>query len=783
MVRVESLKERVMSIKPEISAERAKIITEAYMEHEGKPYAIIRAKALEKILNEMSIYINEGELIVGNLASKPRGACVYPEFSYDWILDEMDTFQSRSSDQFIISEDAKKTLLRVLPYWKDKTTKDKALKIIPQDAINAHKELIYILTALGSGLGHIAVNYEKVIKMGLSTIKSEAMSKISSLDMTEPESIEKRVFYESIIIVCDAVVNFAARFAQLAMKMVEEEKNEERKKELQHIAEVCSNVPERPARSFYEAVQSFWFIQLTLQIESNGHSISPGRFDQYMYEFYKNDTEKGIMDQEKAKEILGCLWVKFNEINKVRDRIGSLAFGGYPMFQNLIVGGVDKYGNDSTNDLSYLCIEVTKQLKLPQPSLSVRISSKSSRSFIKAACELSKMGTGLPAFFNDDVIILILTANGHTIEDARNYAEVGCVEPQCPGKTEGLYSGGFLNLCKVLEITLNNGNNPLTGNSLGLATGDEFSTFKEFYAAFKQQLDHFIRLQGIADNCIDTVHGQYVPTPLVSCFVDDCLEKGLDVRRGGAKYNYTSPNAVGLANVADSLAVIKKVVFDEGKLTLQQLRQVLNKNFEGFEDLQQYFLNGIPKYGNDNVYVDELAKIVAYDYCEEFKKLKNVRGGIFQPGLQSISAHALFVGALGATPDGRKMEELVSDGGISAAQGRDRNGPTALIKSAAHLDHLAATNGALLNIKFHPSAIEGGKGTDNMIAVIKTIFDLNAQHIQFNVVSSDTLKDAQKHPEKYEDLVVRVAGFSVYFTSIDKVLQQDIIERTEQMIS
>ena len=778
--KITNLRKNLYIYHPSICAERAILLTESYKENEADQIIIKRAKALRNILNNMTIYISDHELIVGNQASKPRSAPIFPEFSWSWIYEELDIFSIRKADKFEISEEVKTQLKEILSWWKGKAVRDKIVASIQKEALQAHNEFVYILTALGSGIGHISVDYSKVLSLGFLEIKKIILNKITEIDYNEPENIKKQYFYKAATIVCDSIIEFSNRFSKLAKEMAKNEKHIKRKKELEHISVICSKVPANPAESFWEALQSFWFIHLVLQIESNGHSISPGRFDQYMYPFYKKDIEQRKIEREFAKELLGCLWIKFNEIIKVRDKFSSLAFGGYPMFQNLILGGVDKDGRDATNELSYLCIEVTKDIKLPQPSLSVRYHNQCSEEFLKNSCELAKVGLGMPAFFNDEVIISVLLDMGCSLEEARNYAEVGCVEPQCPGKTEGFYNGGFMNIAKILEITMNNGINPKTGNALGIKTGTNFASFNDFKNAFKIQIKYFIDLQAAADNVIDLMHSEFAPMPFESLLVENCLENGIDIRQGGAKYNYTSPNLVGLANAGDALAVIKKIVFEENKISYEKLNTILKDNYKNEEILRGMFLNKVPKYGNDIDYVDELVAEIANFYCKEFRKKKNIRGGYFQPGLQSISAHALFVGTLGATPDGRKAEMLVADGGVSAAQGRDKKGPTALLKSVSKIDHFIATNGTLLNIKFNPSLLSNEKGIKNLMFLIKTFFFLKGQHVQFNVIDSKTLKEAQIYPEKYKNLIVRVAGFSVFFTSIDKKLQDDIIERTEQ---
>lgn len=778
--RIEKLKKQLIDKKPSICAERAILLTEFYKKNEDMPIVIKRASVLRDILNKMSIYISDEELIVGNQASSPRAAPLFPEFSWKWIYEEINTFATRKSDKFEISSETEDQLKKILPWWKGKTIEEKSIAAIPKEAIQANDEFVYILTSLSNGIGHICVDYSKVLYLGISGIKNIALEKKSMLDDSDPNNLKKRQFYQAIEIVCDGVIEFANRFSKLAKKMAENETNLARKKSLENISLICSKVPENPAESFYEAIQSFWFIHLILQIESNGHSISPGRFDQYMYPFYKNDIEKKIINKNFAKEILGCLWIKFNEIIKARNETSSLAFGGYPMFQNLILGGVNDSEKDATNDLSYMCIEITNDIKLPQPSLSVRYHNQCPENFLKNACKLSKTGLGMPAFFNDEVIIPILLSIGCNLEEARNYAEVGCVEPQCPGKTEGYYCGGYLNISKILEITINNGINPQTGNKIGIEVGANFNTFDGFKEAFKKQIKYFIDLQVLADNVIDSIHEKFALMPFESLFVSNCIENGLDIRQGGAKYNYTSPNIVGLANVGDSLAVIDTVVFKDKVISYEKLREILLENYKDNEVMRGMFLNKVPKYGNDIDYVDEFVSEIAAFVCEEFSKKRNIRGGYFQPGLQSISAHVLFTGTLGATPDGRKAEMLVADGGVSAAQGRDKNGPTSLMKSVSKIDHFKAVNGALLNIKLNPSLLKDDHGIQNMMSLIKSFFFLKGQHVQFNVISSETLREAQAHPEKYRNLVIRVAGFSVFFTNIDKTLQDDIIKRTEQ---
>lgn len=777
--RLQRLKNVVLRSEPVICVERARIVTEAYKEFGQLPAALLRARTLEKILAEMTIHIADDELIVGNQGTSPRCSPIFPEFSTDWILREMDEFETRQAGKYRISEESKAALREILPWWNKKTTKDKALAMIPEETLEAIGGNVFIFTALSSGLGHISVNYGRVVAQGLESIVADIAGKLNGVDMRDGTQLERALFYRSCIVACNAVMAFADRFAALAREKADNAADPKRAEELRRIAHVCSRVPRHPAESFHEALQSFWFIHLIMQIESNGHSMSPGRFDRYVGPLYDKDVQGGVITPEGAEELLGCLWVKFSEINKIRDAVGALAFGGYPMFQNLIVGGVDERGEDITNDLSLLCCKVTAMMKLPQPSLSIRWHKNSPESLKRAAAEVAAAGTGMPAYFNDEIIIPVLLHAGCTLEEARDYAEVGCVEPQPQGRCEGLYSGGFTNLCRIFELALNDGRDLVTGKQLGPRTGLEFASFEAFYEAFRRQMNHFIYLHSLGQNAVDLSHKIHCPTPLVSCLVDDCIEVGLDVRSGGARYNFTSPNAVGLANAADSLETIRQKVFTERKYSLADIREILAANYQGREAVRQEFINDVSKYGNDVDSVDLLARRVGEDYCLEWRTYGNVRGGVYQAGLQSISAHALFVGGSSATPDGRRREDLVSDGGVSPAQGRDTRGPTAVCRSVAKLNHLEATNGALLNIKFHPSAVEGERGLKNIMDLVDGYFTLGGQHTQFNVVSTETLREAQKHPEKHGDLVVRVAGFSVLFTSLDRVLQNDIIERTE----
>ena len=769
--RAARLRQRLMAQPPSVCHERAAIVTDVYARLAGELSPILlRAHALAAVLDGMSIFIAPDELVVGNQASRPRAAPVFPEYSWDWIQDELASLPERAADRFAVPPATRDALREILPKWRGRSFRDRAIRALPEDVLRAHHFLLFLLTSLGCGVGHLAPDYERVLRRGLDGIAAEARARLAGLDLTNPAALRMRDF-------CQAAVVLAERLAGA-------ETNAERRGELLGIARICRKVPARPAETFHEALQAFWFVHLIIQIESNGHSISPGRFDQYMAPFFEADLAVGRLTRDRAQELLDSLWIKFNEIMKLRDRTASIGFGGYPLFQNLIVGGQDEGGRDSANELSYLCLDATRRTRLPQPSLSVRVHGASPSEFLRAAADLAREGLGLPAFFNDDAIIPVLQTMGVPLSEARGYAEVGCVEPQVPGRTNGYYPAGFLNLGKLLSVTLHNGTDPVTGERLGVTDPAfrGFTTYEDVAAAFDRQLAHVTRLIVIGDNILDDLHGTLAPNPFVSLFVDDCMARGLAYEQGGAVYNYTGPNSVGLANVADALMAIKRLVFQERRLDMDALLAMLDRDFRGDESARLLLLNRAPKYGNDNEEVDGIARALATRILTGFKRYRNPRGGRYEPGLQSISAHALFRDAAAATPDGRTARMLLADGGISPGQGRDRRGPTAVVRSAARLDHREASNGTLLNIKLSPQSVAGGSGLENLVALIQTYFQLGGQHVQFNVIDSAVLRDAQQHPEQYGDLVVRVAGFSVLFTTIDRVLQEDIIERTEHRV-
>ncbi|WP_300350642.1 glycyl radical protein [Clostridium sp.] len=787
--RVEILKEEILAAFPEIEVDRARILTDSFKKTENEPIIIRKAKALRDLLEKMPITIRNGELIVGSLTKNPRSAQVYPEFSNKWLVDEFDKLEKRTSDAFKISEETKSELKEIFKYWDGKTVSELATSYMPESTKKAMKSNVFTVANYHfNGLGHISVDYEKVLKNGFSGIIKEVKKEINKSIESDPNYIHKKMFWDSIIICCNAAIDYAHRYANLAEELANNEKDEKRKKELLEISRICNKVPEYPAETFYEACQSFWFIQLIISLESNGHAISPARFDQYMYPFYKNDLEKSNTEKDFNREVLHCLWVKFNDLTKVRDETTTKAFSGYSMFQNLIVGGQTPEGKDATNELTYLCMDATGSLKLPQPSLSVRVWNNSPEEFLIRACEVARLGTGLPAFYNDEVIIPMLVNQGLTLEDARDYGIVGCVEPQKPGKTDGWYDAAFFNLAKVLEISINNGFE--NGKKVGSNTGD-FTNFKnidELIEAYKKQIQFFVKHMVAADNCVDLAHRERAPLPFLSCMLDDCIPLGKSIQEGGGHYRFSGPLGVGVANIGNSFMAIKKLVFDENKISLEDLKEALNNNFgkdlEDFnekmkyENIRQMLLKRAPKFGNDIDEVDEFTRIGSLIYCEEVLKHHNQRGGKFLPGLYPVSNNVHLGSLVGATPDGRNSGEPIADG-VSPTRGTDVNGPTAASNSVAKLDHFSAPSGTLLNQKFSPSAVEGDNGLKNLMNLIRSYFDKKGMHMQFNIISKETLINAQKNPEKYRDLVVRVAGYSAQFICLDKGVQDDIIKRTE----
>ena len=826
--RIQKLVDALYEHMPVIESARAKLITESYKETEGEPIITRRAKAFAHILHNIPIIIRDNELIVGSSTIAPRGCQTFPEFSYEWLEAELDTVATRTADPFEIAEETKAELKEADKYWKGKTTSELATSYMAPEAIKAIEHNIFTPgNYFYNGVGHVTVKYWEVLEIGFEGIMEKAQKELDGCSVGDGNYARKSHFLEAVILSCKAVIDYAGRYAKLAQEMAAQTSDPVRKQELFVIAENCSRVPAKGAQNFYEACQSFWFVQQLLQMESSGHSISPGRFDQYMYPYYKNDMEAGTITREFAQELMDCIWVKLNDLNKCRDAASAEGFAGYSLFQNLIAGGQNKEGEDVTNDLSVMCIQASMHVHLPAPSLSVRVWNGSPHEFLIKAAELTRTGIGLPAYYNDEVIIPALQNRGLSLEDAREYNIIGCVEPQKAGKTEGWHDAAFFNMCRPLELVFSNGMDK--GEMVGIPTGDvtQMKTFDEFFDAYKKQMEYCISLLVNADNAIDVAHAERCPLPFLSCMIDDCLKEGKSVQEGGAVYNFTGPQGFGIANMADGLFAIRKLVYEDKKVSMKELKEALAWNYDkgldaqsagdmtemimkamqkagrnvdastaegllktfmgmkpGEQKTQRFkeihdMIDEVPKFGNDIPEVDYFAREVAYTYSKPLQKYNNPRGGKFQAGLYPVSANVPLGGQTGATPDGRYAHTPVADG-VSPSAGKDVKGPTAAATSVSRLDHFIVSNGTLFNQKFHPSALSGREGLEKFVALIRGYFDQKGMHMQFNVVDRQTLLDAQEHPEKYKHLVVRVAGYSALFTTLSRSLQDDIIRRTEQ---
>jgi formate C-acetyltransferase len=835
--RIGQLKARVVNAKPRVEAKRATLVTEAYKETENLPIILRRAKALEKILGGLPVVIRPGELIVGSMTETDRSCQIFPEFSFEWVANEFDTMSTRMADPFEISKETAKELSKDFEYWPGKTNFELATALMSEEAKNAQaKGLFTVGNYWYNGIGHVCVQYWKILKKGCIGVIADAVEAMKKLDHDAPDWRMKHQFYEAVVISFKAVIDYAKRHADKAEEMAAGETNPTRKAELLRIAKNCRKVPANPSTNFYEACQAFWFVQLIMQLESNGHSISPGRFDQYMYPYYKMD--QGITE-DFAQELIDCLWVKMSDINKTRDAISDQAFAGYQCFQNLCVGGQTADGEDATNEISYMCMTACAHVRLSAPSFSVRIHQNTPSEFLLRACEVVREGLGYPAMYNDEVIIPALMNRGVTLADARNYCIIGCVEPQCPGKTEGWHDAAFFNIAKILEITLNNGK--IGDEQIGPVTGDpcDFKCIEDVWQAYHKQMEYFVRLLAEADNCVDMAHAIRCPLPFQSALVDDCMAVGKSVQEGGAHYNFTGPQAFGIADSGDSMYALDQHVFVKKDITMKQLMDALHTNFghgdtncvceaENKDETEEQLYNAIKAilsssgsidvsqlqkqlsasssipasgkvecngdyetlrkmldntecYGNDNDEVDMFARRCGQIYAREVQKYKNPRGGQFQAGIYPVSANVLFGKDVLALPDGRLAHKPLADG-VSPRAGKDVNGPTAAAMSVAKLDHEIASNGTLYNMKFMPASLAGETGLNNFSSVVRSYFDHKGMHVQFNVVDRATLIDAQKHPENYKDLIVRVAGYSANFVVLAKEVQDDIINRTEHVL-
>lgn len=791
--RMNEYRESVLNKKPYICAERALLATEAYKENQHQTNVMKRALMLKNILEKMSIYIEDETLIVGNQAASNKDAPIFPEYTMEFVLNELDLFEKRDGDVFYITEKTKEDLRSIAPFWENNNLRAKAGCLLP-DEVSVFMETGFfgMEGKMNSGDAHLAVDYRTVLEVGLEGYRKRTLQEKANLDLTDPESIDKYQFYNAILIVLDAVQTYAERFSALA-KQLAETATPERKAELLEISRICAKVPNQPAETFQEAVQSVWFIQLILQIESNGHSLSYGRFDQYMYPYLKSDLEKGAITEAKAVELLTNLWIKTLTVNKVRSQAHTFSSAGSPLYQNVIIGGQTRDKKDAVNKLSYLVLRSVAQTKLPQPNLTVRYHSGLDNNFMNECIEVMKLGFGMPAFNNDEIIIPSFEKIGVTEEDAYDYSAIGCVETAVPGKWGYRCTGmSYMNFPKILMIAMNDGIDPVSGKRFveGYGHFKEMKSFEELQDAWDKTVRELTRMSVIVENAIDIGLEREVPDVLCSALTEDCIGRGKTLKEGGAVYDFISGLQVGIANLADSLAAIKKLVYEEQKVTQEELWEALMTDYasERSQEIQQMILNDVPKYGNDDDYTDQLVTKAYDSYIEEVKKYPSTRfgrgpiGGTRYSGTSSISANVGQGKGTMATPDGRNAWVPLAEG-CSPSHNMDKNGPTSVLKSVSKLRTEEIIGGVLLNQKVNPQTLAKEEDKQKLIMLLRAFFNkLHGYHIQYNVVSRETLIDAQKHPEKHRDLIVRVAGYSAFFNVLSKATQDDIIERTEHVL-
>ena len=792
--RMKEFREEVLDEKPYIDAQRAILATLAYKENLNQPRVMVRAKMLEKVLDNMSIYIEDKSLLAGNQATKNRNAPIFPEYTMEFVMNELDQFEKRDGDIFYITEKTKEQLREIAPFWQNNNLRARGEALLPEEVRVFMETGVFGMEGkLNAGDAHLAVNYERILKDGLRGYEKRVKEYKATLDLTDPESIDKYCFYNAVLIVLEAVRNFANRYSVLAKDLAEKELNQERKIELLEISRICSKVPYEPAETFQEAVQSVWFIQLILQIESNGHSLSYGRFDQYMYPYYDRDIKNGTIKESEALELLTCLWIKTLTINKVRSQAHTLSSAGSPMYQNVTIAGQTIDKKDAVNDLSFLVLKSVAQTRLTQPNLTVRYHKNINKRFLDECVEVMRLGFGMPALNNDEIIIPSFMDWQVKEEDAYNYSAIGCVETAVRGKWGYRCTGmSYINFPRMLLCTMNNGVD-LTSNkrfTKGYGYFTEMESYEELLKAWDKTIREITRYSVIVENVIDKASERDVPDILCSALTDDCIARGKTIKEGGAVYDFISGLQVGIANMADCLAAIKKLVYEEKKITRQELWNAILDDFSSPENkkIQEMLIREAPKYGNDDDYVDQLI-VEAYDsYIEEIEKYPNTRynrgpiGGIRYAGTSSISANVGQGMSTMATPDGRNAFEPLAEG-CSPAHNSDKNGPTAVFKSVSKLRTNKITGGVLLNQKMTPQMLSTEENRQKLELLIKTFFNrLHGYHVQYNIVSKETLIDAQKHPEKHKDLIVRVAGYSAFFNVLSKKTQDDIIGRTEQSL-
>ncbi|MBI9102709.1 MAG: formate C-acetyltransferase/glycerol dehydratase family glycyl radical enzyme [Spirochaetales bacterium] len=774
--RIEGLKVRMIAEERYLSLEQGRIITRVYKQHDGKSRTLKRALALSAALEELAIRIDKDELIVGNRTSEVRGGVVSPEAGIAWIDKEMETLETRPQDKFKVHpEDIDEFRREILPYWRGNTLED-IIKDRHGEEISAIG-MVAKINQKDHPQGHICPDTVKWLRVGPAGLEEEA-GQLLKTAKEEKKGVEILEFYEAVIISLRGARQFIRRYADLAENMTQ--KKDGNSEELREIARICRKLADGAPESFHEALQALWFLNVILHMESNASSFSPGRADQYLYSYWKKDMESGRLDYGRSLELLEALWLKFNQIVYLRNSNSAKYFAGFPIGFNIAIGGQDASGGDSSNELSFLMLKAQDHLGLPQPNLSARLFAGSEEDFILACSRVIGKGSGMPQIFNDESIIPALKAQGIRDEDARNYAIVGCVELTTHGNSLGWSDAAMFNLVKALELTLNNGKCLLSGDQLGLDLGnlESYNSFQELENAYKIQLDHFIDRMMVMCGKVDRIHAEVVPSSFLSSVIEGCLDSGKDVTAGGAVYNLSGIQAIQVANLADSLAAVKQLVYDDKAVSAGELLAALRENYQGHEILRQRVLNKVPKYGNDIDWVDEIgAKWVEY-FASRMGDFTNARGGRYHTGLYTVSAHIPMGHNVGASPDGRIAKDPLADGGVSAMYGRDINGPTALLKSVSKINPSNGSNGTLLNMKFLPEFFMTPQGVMKFAQFLRTFVKLHINHIQFNVLRREDLEVARQNPEQYKGLTVRVAGYTAYFVELSGDLQEEIIART-----
>ncbi len=780
--RITKLREQSLQAVNSISAERAILLTEFYASGAAQKYSVpvLRAKALDYILSKKSICVQEGELIVGERGPRPKATPTYPEICLH-SLEDLDILDQRPKVSFRVDAATRESYEKtVIPFWKGKTIRDKIFASVDAEWIESYRSGMFTEFLEQRPPGHTVCG-DKIYRKGMLDIQSDVREAMNRLDFYhDPLASVKREELQAMMIAADALIRYAERHAVLLETMAGDEKDPVRKNELLAVAHVCRRVPAHAPETFHEALQHYWFIHVGVVTELNPwDSFSPGRLDRHMYPFYKRETENGILTKNRAIELLQAFWIKFNN-HPAPPKVGITAkeSNTYTDFALINTGGLKPDGSDAVNELSYMILDVVEEMRLLQPSSMIQVSRKNPDELIHRALRIIRTGFGQPSVFNSDAIVQELVRQGKSLEDARNGGASGCVEAGAFG-TECYILTGYFNLVKVLEITLNNGKDPRTGLMIGVPTGDpeSFRSFDELMLAYRKQLGHFIDIKIRGNQIIGDLYARYMPAPFLSLVIDDCIAEGKDYNAGGARYNTSYIQGVGLGSLTDSLTAIKRHVFDHKRISMNALMTSLKNDFSGHEDFLRQLIYETPKFGNDEEYADDQAKRIFEMYYDAVNGRPAPRGGIHRINLLPTTCHVYFGSVTGATPDGRKAGTPLSEG-ISPVQGADCKGPTAVIKSVANIDHLR-TGGTLLNMKFTPSFFDHQQSVTALTALIRTYFRLDGHHLQFNVVSAETLKDAQRHPERYRDLIVRVAGYSDYFNDLGEDLQNEIIRRTE----